>query len=49
MYRIMTIFTTLFFALSLTACSTVAGVGKDIQQAGSALEKEAEEEKAQMQ
>ena len=47
MYRIMTIFTVLFFTLLLTACSTVEGVGKDIKQVGSAIEKEAQEEKAQ--
>lgn len=47
MYRIMTIFTALFFTLLLGACSTVEGVGKDIQQAGSALEKEAKEKKTQ--
>lgn len=47
MYKVTAMLATLFFTLLLTACSTVEGVGKDIKQVGSAIEKEAKEEKAQ--
>jgi len=35
----------LTFALSLTACNTVEGVGKDVEAAGGAIEGEAAENK----
>lgn len=37
--------TTFAFALTLSACNTTAGAGKDIKSAGKAIEKTAEEAK----
>jgi predicted small secreted protein len=38
--------TTLFLQLSLTACNTVKGAGQDMQAAGGAIEKKAEQKKS---
>lgn len=35
----------LFAVLSLNACNTISGVGKDVQSAGKGIEKSAEENK----
>lgn len=47
MYKVMAILGTLLCTLLLSACSTIEGMGKDIQQVGSSIEQEAREEKAQ--
>jgi predicted small secreted protein len=47
MYKVTAILGTVLCTLMLSACSTVEGVGKDIQQVGSSIEQEAKEEKAQ--
>ncbi len=40
--KLLTVIVTLIAAFSLTACNTVAGVGKDIQSGGEALERSAD-------
>jgi entericidin B len=39
------LFLTLAFSLSLTACNTMEGVGKDVEAAGDAIEDSASENK----
>ncbi len=44
MYKLMTGVCLVAFAVFLSGCGTVAGVGKDIQKVGSTLEKEAKKD-----
>ncbi len=48
MYKTTAIVMILLGTLWLSACSTVAGVGKDIQNVGSSIEKGANKEKKRM-
>jgi entericidin B len=43
--KFLTLLLTLAFSLSLTACNTVEGVGKDVEAAGDAIEDSADENK----
>ncbi len=40
--KIITVILTIFILSSLSACNTMAGLGKDIQQGGEALERTAQ-------
>ncbi|MCJ8338252.1 MAG: entericidin A/B family lipoprotein [Pseudomonadales bacterium] len=41
MKQVSTVFLVICFALSLTACSTMAGLGKDLKKGGEAIQKAA--------
>ncbi len=43
--KTITLFLTLAFSLSLTACNTMEGVGEDMEAAGDAIEDSASENK----
>lgn len=43
MKRLMTVALLAMFSFGLTACNTIAGVGKDVQKAGSKVEDKAQD------